>query len=238
MKTFWLSMLSVCALALSTVAQDTPAKDEGPQPSKATSVTVQGGKVIANEEGKAVELEKDIIFADSILVTTNATFKLKQGKERKLKEGETLNKDFTLTAPDGSITPVEDHIAVKGGQIVVVRDGESSVATQPVTLQDGTVVQPDGIIVRKGQPSRLIDGQLLKLSGSVIPATDTATLKDGQVVVQKDGALLRVNPISSITMSDGTRVFGNGTVRKPDGTEVQLKEGELLRIEGVRTGLR
>jgi hypothetical protein len=36
-------------------------------------------------------------------------------------------------------------------------------------------------------------------------------------------------------MNDGTRVYGDGRVVKFRGGETRLKEGEIMRIEGVAT---
>jgi hypothetical protein len=88
-------------------------------------------------------------------------------------------------------------------------------------------------VSRDGKTTRILDGQIFKLDGSALPAKDSATLKDGKVVVQKDGSLLPVQPRQSIMMSDGTKVFGDGSVIMKDGKKVTLSEGQTLVLDGV-----
>lgn len=199
-----------------------------------TSVLAKEGITYGVAGDKLEPLIKEITFASNILINTNGTFKVgKEGKERTLTDGEKLSNDGRLTKADGTIQPVEDHVTRGGREVTVVRDGVATTLTSPLKLGDGTVVMPDGWLVKDGRKSYFVEGQIIKLSGATIPAVDTATIVNGQVVVQKDGGQFKIDPRSSITMNDGTRVFGNGTVRKPDGKEVKLKEGEIMRIEGV-----
>ena len=74
------------------------------------------------------------------------------------------------------------------------------------------------------------------MDGTVIPAKDTATLINGRVVVQKDGSLIPLSPVQIMGMSDGTRVRGDGTITKRDGSTSQLREGRTVLIEGVIVG--
>jgi ribosomal protein L21 len=53
------------------------------------------------------------------------------------------------------------------------------------------------------------------------------------VIVQKDGSQLTVASGRSITMNDGTKVMGDGTVIRFNGDQTTVKEGQILALEGV-----
>jgi len=216
----WLMLLS---LGLNSKAAQNPER-----------VTFKRGEVLILQNGKTSPLEQDIDFPKQIKISTNGTFTVKSGKPRNFSEGQILDQEGMLTNPDGSVTPVIDHVTMKNGKVLVVRDGDSQPLQQDLALGDGTKVLPDGSLrTPDGRLKRLIDGQLLMLDGAVLPAKDTVSLQDGAVVVQKDGSLLKINPTQTIMMNDGTKVFGNGTVLLPDGRSVNLVEGQILTIEGV-----
>jgi hypothetical protein len=95
-------------------------------------------------------------------------------------------------------------------------------------------VTPDGKITPRGKSERrLLDGELFKLDGSSLPARDTITMQNGQVIVQKDGARLKVDKERSITLNDGTKVFGDGTIMKTNGEKTAVTEGKIIALEGV-----
>lgn len=196
-------------------------------------VTNKDGKLFVEQGGESVPMTQNVVLPYEITVTTNSVFIVNGGKPRTLHRGESLSRDGMLTNPDGTIVPVIDHLTKQAGKVLVVKDGESQTLQKAMVLPSGTRVQPDGTMYVKGQLQRLVDGQYLRLDGSVFPAKDTVTLKNGRVLVQKDGAQFPIQPRQTIMMNDGTRVFGNGTVQRPDGQKLTLTEGQILTLEGV-----
>jgi len=179
-------------------------------------------------------LEKELAWPNEIKVLTNGIFQVKAGKERRLQEGQILGEDGRLTSPDGSVVPVMEHLVMKNGQVLMVKDGISSALQGDVTLGDGSTVTQDGFYAKPGGVrSKLLDGQMFQLDGQTIAAKDTVILIAGKVRVQKDGTLFDVPPGRSLMMNDGAKVFGDGTVLMKDGTTRQLTEGVILVMEGV-----
>src|SRR6185436_14897852 len=153
---------------------------------------------------------------------------------RQLLEGEILGRDGMLIKPDGSIMPVMDSVSMNRGRVMVFKDGESTELRASMQLGDGTTILPEGkITTRDGSSRRLLDGELFQLEGGVVPARDTITVQNGRVMVQKDGAVLAVEPGRSLIMNDGTKVLGDGTVIHFNGEQSKLTEGQILIIEGV-----
>jgi len=218
-------------------AQETAVADSGAaeELKKVDQVRVVDGALIAVDGGETFTPTNRVVMPFDIMVMTNLTYTVNAGSERKLLEGQILNKDGTLQSPDGSLMPVMDHITQKNGKVMAFKDGVLAAVSGEMQLADGSRVLADGTYIKKnGERIRLVDGQLIKLDGSALAATDTATLKGGKVVVQKDGSSLTLRPTQSLMMSDGSKVLGDGTVINKDGTATKLVEGEVLKIEGVR----
>jgi len=200
----------------------------------ADGVTVKDGKMFCLQGDQLVLLTEDLIFPFNVKVSTNGTFKVANGKERRLGPGQVIRRDGWLLNPDGSIEPVFDQVAMKGGRVVVVRDGQAGPLAGPMISPNNLNVSPDGSCVYPdGSRTRLMDGQLFRLDGTAIVPKDTVTLKNGRVVVQRDGSLISLSPVQIMGMNDGTRVRGDGLIQNPDGTTVQLHEGQTILVEGV-----
>jgi hypothetical protein len=196
-------------------------------------VVNQDGKVQAQVGGNLVPMKAAVAFPGGILINTNGTFKVNNGTERKLENGQSITPDGMLHKPDGSVGPVTDHYVIQGARVFIVKDGAAPApVTQTVVFPDGSSLAPDAFYRSGGRMTRLIDGQTLAIGGNVIPSLDTVTLKDGKVTVQKDGALLPV--ATSIMMNDGSKVLANGTIISFDGrTSRMLKEGETITLPGA-----
>ena len=203
---------------------------QGPAPER---VLKKDGKVLAVVGGQTVALAQAVAFPGDVVVNTNGSFTVKKGKKRELKEGQALTADGVLYNPDGSVSPVVDHITLRGGRVLVVKDGEPAALTQNMTLADGSVLSTDGVIRTGGRLRRLLDGNVLTLEGAPLQSKDTINLKDGKVVIHKDGAQYNLPPAQIMVMNDGTRVQGNGTVTFRDGKVKTLKEGDTLVVEGA-----
>jgi len=199
-------------------------------------VQFQDKKVSVWPGGQVLEAPNQLKLPFDIVVQTNGTFTVKGGKVRTMQDGESLGGDGMLTKPDGSTAPVMDHVSLNRGRVVVVKDGDATELREMLQLGDGTTISPDGKITpRIGSARMLLDGELFRLEGGTLPARDTVTMQNGRVIVQKDGSQLVVEPERSITMNDGTKVMGNGTIIKSNGEQLTLSEGQIVTLQGVVT---
>jgi hypothetical protein len=205
-----------------------------PAVAEVQSVFCKDGKFWVVTDGATSEISSEINLPHEVIVNTNGVFTVNKGKERTLVEGQRISMDGSLQSADGSIGPVYDHIAVKGGKVVVVRDGVAAALTAPMSLPNGAVLNADSSMIKPGgMQVRLVDGQLFELDGTPIATKDTISLQSGKVVLQRDGTLITLQPIQITEMSDGTRVTGNGLVTYRDGRKVQLTEGQIITVNGV-----
>jgi hypothetical protein len=192
-------------------------------------------------------------------VKTNCTFKVADGKERKLEDDQMIRSDgwlvsgqaviqsvddltrrmypeFVVHGAEGLIQPVYDFVWLRARTVYIVRDGVAEPLKSPMTFSNGLCLAPDASCVYPGGArSRIVDGQLFRLDGTPIPAKDAVTLKNGTVFVQKDATLVSLQRVEIMGMNEGTSVHGDGRIRSRDGTIVQLKEGQTILIEGVAT---
>jgi hypothetical protein len=207
--------------------------------SSAEAVTCRANTSLLQRGGELRPLTAEMTMPGGIEVFTNGTFRVKEGKTRALKEGEVLRADGYLLKPDGSVMPVFDHLAVSKGRVMVFKDGEGEALSAPLTLPDGSIINPDGSYWRPsgsyGRRSRLGEGRLLTLEGTALAGLDTISLRNGKVVVHKSGALIPLQfSNQTISMYDGTRVRGDGLITSPGGTTTQLAEGQTIAVPGAR----
>lgn len=210
------------------------AEDKAP----AERVTFKGGKVLVPQDGKLAEAIADTTLANEVVVKTNGVFNVGKGKARQMREGQVIDAQGMLSSPDGTVVPVFDHITLRKGRVEIVTDGDAKTLSREYALPNGAKVLPDGTLRQGGTLKRLLDGQLLKLDGSAVATTDTVSLLNGKVTLYKDGGKTELRRGQTMAMSDGTRVSGDGTVIRPNGTRSVLKEGETLKLPGVLSARR
>ncbi len=192
-------------------------------------------KQVYSIRGDQLELATNVVkLPFDVEVNTNGMFKVAGGTERELIEGQVIRKDGWLMDPNGFIQPVFDHVVMRAGSVLVVRDGKAQPLTQTLTFANNLTLAPDGSVVYpSGNRSRLADGQLFRLDGTPIPSKDSITLKNGRIVVLRGGTLIPLAPAQIMGMNDGTRVQGDGQITKPDGTVFQLNEGQTMLVDGA-----
>ncbi len=224
MKRILCILLLVAASVSSLLAQALPLAD---------GATVKDKTLYHIQSGQLKEVKDNFKLPFDVEVTTNNTFKIGKGKERTITDGQIIRADGWITSPDGSIEPVMDHLIMKEGRVYVVRDGQASALTESMSFPNGSIITPDGYYTRPGGLRvRLLDGRLFKMDGTYLQSMDAATLINGRVMMQKDGSLIPLNPISTMGMNDGTQVKGDGTIQKHDGSTFKLAEGQTILIEG------
>jgi hypothetical protein len=215
-------------LALAAVPSQVWADDA------ADAATVKNNQAYFAQGDQLKPLTENLKFSSDVEVDTNGDFQIANGKKRSLQDGQLLRRDGWLVNPDGSVEPVFDHLAMKAGKVIIVRDGQAETVTETITLPNKFSVNPDGSCVYPdGGHTRLADGQLFRLDGTPIIAKDTVTFKNGQVVVQKQGSLIPLSPVQIMGMNDGTRVYGDGSIEPSGGARTKLRDGQTILVNGV-----
>ena len=200
----------------------------------ADSVTFKNNEVYAIRGDQQEVITNDLKFPHDVEISTNGTFKVGKGKARKFTEGQVLLRDGWLLNPGGSFQPVMDHVIMKEGRALIVRDGRAEDLKQTLIFPNNASITPDGYYTypTTGRRARLNDGEWFQLDGTPIPTKDAATLINGQVVMQRDGSRIPLQPAQRMGMNDGTWVSWDGTVQPPTGPTYKLREGQTVLIVG------
>ena len=202
--------------------------------SAADGVTVRDGKIYNIQGDQLVELTDVEKLPFDVEVSTNGTFKVADGKERTLGEGQIIRRDGWLVSPDGSVQPVFDHVAMQAGHVVVVRDGQAAPLATAMKFPNNLIVQPDGTCANsKSGYARLQDGQLFRIDGTGVMAKDAATFMNGRVVVQRGGSMIGLQPVQIMDMDDATRIYGDGRIEPRGGPTTKMREGQSVLFDGM-----
>ena len=59
---------------------------------------------------------------------------------------------------------------------------------------------------------------------------DQVMMKDGKMMAMKDGKMMMMD--DDMTMSNGTMVMKDGTVKMKDGKTMMMKEGQSMTMDG------
>ncbi len=131
----------------------------------------------------------------------------------------------------------KDGYTVRGGKVLMMKDGRETPVTAEVTFGNGSRLGLDGfIITREGRRERFQDDRWISLDGDyvVVDATsddfDGYYLDGGRVYVMRDNTpvLLTVD----FTFGDGSRLSPDGTIVLRDGSRSRLSEGQRVSKEG------
>lgn len=98
--------------------------------------------------------------------------------------------------------------------------------TDSVTKKNGA----DSTIANWQQPAPVqkpVDTSSLK-KPLAEPVTDRVMMKDGAMVIIKDGNMAPMD--KEITLPSGTVVQTDGTLKKKDGSEIKLKDGQYIEL--------
>jgi hypothetical protein len=197
-------------------------------------VTRKAGLVYAVENGQSALLNRPLSLTPELTVLTNGVITIASDGEEELAEGRRVSLDGFWMGEDGTLLVFKPHYLFKERMLFFVESGVLTKVDQDVTLKNGAVLCTDAtLLTPSGRLVRLDDGHMLTVNGDPIPGLDHVAIADGKLVLQKDGSIIPLPVVSTIGMSDGTRVRGDGLITWPSGYEFMLSEGQRLTVEGA-----
>ena len=129
-----------------------------------------------------------------------------------------------------------DHLMMKDGVMMVVKDGKPLPMEADVTLANGTMVMKDGNVMMKGSEKKMMleEGDAITIDGKMMKhhtMKDCCVMKDGKMMMMKDG---KMTPMTEdMTLADGTKCMANGECIMKDGTKMMMKDGDKLMMDGT-----
>ena len=139
---------------------------------------------------------------------------------------------------DGTLLVFKPHYLFKERMLFFVESGVLTKVDQDVTLKNGAVLCTDAtLLTPSGRLVRLDDGYMLTANGDPISGLDHVAIADGKLVLQKDGSIIPLPVVSTIGMSDGTRVRGDGLVTWSSGYQFRFPRvnGLPSKVQQCRT---
>jgi hypothetical protein len=126
------------------------------------------------------------------------------------------NKLMSVTK-DGQFVPMEEDNKQLDNGIIVMKSGEYKLPTgQRMKLKNGEILNS------KGQLLLMMD-QVVNIDGMM--------MKDGKMMVVKDGTLSPMD--SDMNLNSADKATKDGLITKQDGSTIQLREGEMINMDGT-----
>ncbi len=126
-------------------------------------ITMKAGKPMITRDGSTEPLQSTIKLADGTRIQPDGYVVKPDGRTLRLLDGQI----FQLS---GKTIPATDTITLKGGKVIVQKDG-SLITVAPgrsLMMNDGTKVFGDGTVLMKdGTKKKLAEGELLTVPGLV-----------------------------------------------------------------------
>lgn len=126
--------------------------------------------MLITENGETKPVVDDVKLFDGTVVRADGTVIIPGDVRTDLREGDTMSFGGTITrAATGTVEITADGVIMKDGQIMISKDGKTSVMSKDfVALDDGTKVTKYGtVIAPNGQSSVLKDGEEILMDGRI-----------------------------------------------------------------------
>ncbi|MGA2016334.1 MAG: DUF6799 domain-containing protein [Opitutaceae bacterium] len=131
--------------------------------------TMRHNQMLITQNGATKVMMDDLRLQNGTEVRTDGVV-IPEGEPRfVLNEGDRLAFDGTLTrAGEGAAAAMSNGIAMKSGQVLITKNGDTSVLKGEVTLNDGTKVSSDGTVTSPGGKTlKLNDGDSISMDGRI-----------------------------------------------------------------------
>jgi hypothetical protein len=209
-----------------------------------TYVIKRDAVVIKAVNNKMSIVEVDYLLPNGMKVSPQGLVTTKEGLSFTMQSGEKLNSKGELFLNNSHL--FTNGIIKKDGLVFVLKNGKFAQINEDYVI-DSVVVSPKGIVTISHKPEKFVmrDGDILSLEGKLmVSATgcgDTKTKKDRFIldhVHYKDGKIFIIKDAESsllqkeIVLSDGSKILKTGHIIKPNGSKMQIREGQRIALTG------
>jgi hypothetical protein len=125
-------------------------------------IVMKSRRVLVSADGEFQPLPAARTFSNGLTIHPDGVLTKPNGFKSRMPDG-------MMFRMDGSVLPSRDTISLKGGRVVVQKDGAliPIKSGQSIDMTDGSRVKGDGQVIRKGGKSiRLQEGQTLIVEGA------------------------------------------------------------------------
>jgi hypothetical protein len=134
-------------------------------------------------------MKKLIVISIAIAITAGAYAQLDSTTNKtNLGDKSKQSQKVQNNSGDKSYT---DGVVLLNGKVMQVKNGQTVVLDQNLTLDNGTEIMTDGTYIKKdGSKMKLKEGQNLDMSGKIVPAK---TNKDNKIYLVPDSTKKKIN---------------------------------------------
>ena len=215
----------------------------------------RSGKMMLVKDGEPQILQQDMTFASGNKLLKHGHISKKDGTKHILKEGEKLDMEGNFIIDKSkSDFDEKNHIAMKMGKMVVIKDGKEMAMTSEMLMPDWSRIYADGTVEKQnGTKTKMKEGERFNMEGEAMSklntgytgapivastnktatstaiATTTAPATTQTVIVLKTGKMVIQMGAKEIPMSK-ERILNNGTKIMTEGT-VLKKDGSSFKLK-------
>jgi hypothetical protein len=160
------------AIMMATVSMPAQSQD---QIRLQEHLMLKDGKMFQVRDQEQIQLNQQLKLQNGILINTDGSYQLQNQKQLKLKNGECLDmvgnryasqQEFRQQMQSREQALAQEHLMFQSGQMFRVQNQQKIQLMERLTLQNGTVVNPNGSVQLKDRKQlQLKDGECLDMDG-------------------------------------------------------------------------
>lgn len=199
--------------------------------------------VIKSVNNRVGIIDGEYLFPNGTKVNAQGIVTTKEGLSFPLHSNEKLNSKGELFLPAGEM--YSNGLVKKEGLVYILRDGKVAPLKDDY-VQDSVRISTKGIITYGNKPEKFImkEGDLVSLEGKLMVASagcsdkskkerfilDHISFKEGRIFIIKDAESSLLT--KEITLTDKSKILMSGHIIKPNGSKIQLHEGQRIALTG------
>ncbi len=135
----------------------------------------RSGKMMLVKDGEPQILQQDMTFSSGNKLLKHGHISKKDGTKHVLKEGEKLDMEGNFIVDKSkSDFDEKNHIAMKMGKMVVIKDGKDMPMTTEMLMPDWSRVYPDGTVEKQnGTKTKMKEGERFNMEGETMSKLNT-----------------------------------------------------------------
>ena len=211
----------------------------------------RNGKMMFVKDGEPQILQQDVTFANGSKLLKHGHVTKKDGAKHVLKEGEKLDLEGNFIV-DRSKSEYDEknHIVLKMGKMVQVKDGKDIPMTSEVLMPDWSKIYPDGTVEKQsGTKTKMKEGERFNMEGEAMAKLNTGYTGPGPVTASTNKAPVTTATTTTttattttpattqtlITMKASKLVIQMGAKEIPMSKERLLNNGTKIQTDGTVT---
>jgi hypothetical protein len=205
----------------------------------------RNGTMMFVKDGEPQILKQDVTFANGSKLLKHGHVTKKDGTKHILKEGEKLDVEGNFIVDKSKVDYDEkNHIAMKFGKMVVVKEGKEMPMTSEMLMPDWSRIYPDGTVEKQnGTKTKMKEGErfnmeaepMSKLNTGYTGAPIVASTNKTTTTTTTTATTTPATTQTLITLKAGKTVIQMGAKEIPMSKERMLNNGTKIMTDGTIT---